>query len=305
MNAATQHTAMLAKYAGISFIAGSVNHGMFSGERALVTALLGVAFYILGGFLEMRAQPKEAKNWGDLLGVGILASVGLGFFTGGLQHFPDSPARSAWVVPLGFLLTLAALYCTQARPWVGRKAFVVYGLLSSAVVGLACVLAWQWLPPAAGGHDHHDGQHGHAVVAETAAAHSHAAAPPATQPQPAGKEVLVVMDDSMRYVPEHWQFTQGERVTFKLVNRGQVRHEFIFGSKAELAAHAKAMRQGPMAGHQHHGDRAISVEPGQSAELTWTFADAGTLEVGCLEPGHYEAGMKGMILVLPAAGKAL
>ena len=57
----TEHLATLAKYAGISFVAGAVNHGFL-----------------------------------DLLGFGIVASIGLGFFTGGLQHFPDSPGRSLW-----------------------------------------------------------------------------------------------------------------------------------------------------------------------------------------------------------------
>jgi hypothetical protein len=30
-----QHSAMLLKYSGISFISGAVNHGFFSGERSL------------------------------------------------------------------------------------------------------------------------------------------------------------------------------------------------------------------------------------------------------------------------------
>jgi integrase len=34
------------------------------------------------------------QRWADLLGFGIVGSIGLGFFTGGLQHFPDSPGRS-------------------------------------------------------------------------------------------------------------------------------------------------------------------------------------------------------------------
>jgi hypothetical protein len=33
-----QHSAMLLKYSGISFISGAVNHGFFSGERSLWTA---------------------------------------------------------------------------------------------------------------------------------------------------------------------------------------------------------------------------------------------------------------------------
>ena len=45
MNFQTQHLATLAKYAGISFIAGAVNHGMFSEQRSLLTAAI-VGFHL-------------------------------------------------------------------------------------------------------------------------------------------------------------------------------------------------------------------------------------------------------------------
>ena len=38
MNFPIQHLSTLSKYAGISFIAGAVNHGMFSEQRSFVTA---------------------------------------------------------------------------------------------------------------------------------------------------------------------------------------------------------------------------------------------------------------------------
>lgn len=37
---------------------------------------------------------------------------------------------------------------------------------------------------------------------------------------------------------------------------------------------------------------AITVEPGDTGELTHTFDESGEFEIGCHEPGHYEAGMK-------------
>lgn len=47
--------------------------------------------------------------------------------------------------------------------------------------------------------------------------------------------------------------------------------------------------------HGEHGagdDDAVTVEPGDEAELTCTFDEAGRVEVGCHQPGHYKAGMK-------------
>ena len=127
MNFQTQHLATLAKYAGISFIAGAVNHGMFSEQRSLLTAAIGVVFYLIGAAMELKASNDGSKSWADLLGFGIVASIGLGFFTGGLQHFPDSPERSLWVVPLGFFLSLLALYFSQEwRSRMGFKPMAIY-----------------------------------------------------------------------------------------------------------------------------------------------------------------------------------
>jgi len=142
MNFQLQHISTLAKYAGISFIAGAVNHGMFSENRSYATAAVGVLFFLVGSFIEKQASIHGAKSWGDLLGFGIVASIGLGFFTGGLQHFPDSPDRSIWVVPLGFFLSLIALYMTEGKENISLRSFVIYGLVAGAVVVLGSVASF-------------------------------------------------------------------------------------------------------------------------------------------------------------------
>lgn len=151
-----RHIATLCKYAGISFISGAVNHGMFSGERSLLTAALGIAVYLGGAFLS-RLHGDERASWQDLLGYGVIASIGLGFFTGGLQHFPDSPGRSVWVVPLGFAMSLVAFYALEGRGLVSRKAALRFGLISSAIVIAASLAAWGLFDVL--GHAHHDHAH--------------------------------------------------------------------------------------------------------------------------------------------------
>ena len=42
---------------------------------------------------------------------------------------------------------------------------------------------------------------------------------------------------------------------------------------------------------------AVTVKPGQSGDLTYTFDTAGTYEIGCHQSGHYDAGMKIAITV--------
>lgn len=290
MSFASTHTATLLKYGGISFIAGAVNHGMFSESRSLITAAFGVCLYLLGSWLEMRLQDARRLSWADVLGVGIVSSIGLGFFTGGLQHFPDSPDRSVWVVPLGFALSLLAMYYIDWRTRMSVNRLITYALFSIAVVSACSALAWTQLVGQAGdGHGH---PHGEAASKQDAHTSSGASAAPIT------RTMTVTLSDDMRFTPANLQVTSGETVRIQLVNAGKVRHEFIIGTEAELQAHAEEMKK-PNSGHHHHASNAVSVAAGAKGELVWTFTDAGVLHIACFEPGHYDAGMRGTISVLP------
>ena len=280
-----EHVATLAKYAGISFVAGVVNHGFFSERRSFVTAGVGVVCFLIGAAMEMKAAPDGTKRWGDLLGFGIVASIGLGFFTGGLQHFPDSPGRSLWVVPLGFFLSLGAVYLSEGRGHIAPKPLAAYTLAVGATVVAGSVLAasyWGQL-----GGDGHDHDHG-AVTA---------AAPASTAAIPGVRNVVVEVDDARRIVPANWQAKQGETVRLIVVNTGQVRHQLVVGRAQELAAHAESMS----ASGQHGHDNSVTVEPGQASTLLYTFDQAGEWGIACLEPGHYAGGMKGSVEVGPRA----
>ena len=288
MSFATTHVATLLRYGGISFIAGAVNHGMFSETRSAITAAFGVAFYLLGSWLDMRLQTDEKMGWADVLGVGIVSSVGLGFFTGGLQHFPDSPERSVWVVPLGFVLSLVAMYWMAWRSRTSLKSLLLYGLLSCSVVIAASWWAWSYLKDLpTHGHDHGGG---HATIS-----HNHAGDAPSAMPT---RIVQLTMGDDMRFSPTNWQATAGETVRIEVVNLGKVRHELVLGTDEELQAHAKEMKQASTS-HHHHGPNVLSLAAGERGALTWTFTDAGVVYMACFEPGHYEAGMRGAISVLP------
>jgi len=303
MNLPTAHFATLCKYAGISFIAGAVNHGFFSGERSLLTATIGVLVYLLGGILEMRASPDGSQRWVDLLGLGIVSSIGLGFFTGGLQHFPDSPARSAWVVPLGFAMSLLAYWLMQGRDRAPLRTVLGYGVGTGAVVLAGSLIAWQMLPdPGGDGHDHASHSH-EASPAPTAAALPRSSSADTVSSQPTAsasapmRELRIEMDDTMRFSPSAITVVAGEPVKLVVVNRGKLTHELVIGTAAELAQHQREMKSGSAA--HHHSDSAISVEAGQSREVVRSFDKSGELGIACFEPGHYEAGMKGTLTVSP------
>jgi uncharacterized cupredoxin-like copper-binding protein len=80
-------------------------------------------------------------------------------------------------------------------------------------------------------------------------------------------------------------------------NAGKVAHELVLGTDADIRAHAEDMKKGTDHSHSHAGAAAISVAPGQTGELVVTFPQTGTLQMACLIPGHYEAGMKGQLKV--------
>lgn len=281
----TEHLATLAKYAGISFVAGAVNHGFFSEKRSFVTAGVGVACFLIGAAMEMKAAPDGSKRWGDLLGFGIIASIGLGFFTGGLQHFPDSPGRSLWVVPLGFFLSLGAVYLSEGRGRIAPKPLAAYTLAAGATVLVGSVVAanyWGQL-----GGDGHDHDHGAVTASAPAAA--------ASSPSGAVRNVVVEVDDAKRITPADWQARQGETVRLIVVNTGKIQHDLAVGPAQELAAHAESMKSS--SGHDH--DNSVTVEPGQTATLLYTFNQPGLWGIACLEPGHYASGMKGSVDVTP------
>ncbi|MDN3519047.1 cupredoxin family protein [Aquisalimonas lutea] len=90
----------------------------------------------------------------------------------------------------------------------------------------------------------------------------------------------------------------GETIRFVITNTGQLDHDFTLGTPAMQRAHQEEMREmmaeGGMQGHDD--PNAVMLEPGQTKELIWRFAEADELEFACNVPGHYEAGMRGEIV---------
>lgn len=50
-------------------------------------------------------------------------------------------------------------------------------------------------------------------------------------------------------------------------------------------------------GMEHAEDNMVSVAPGQSGDVIWQFTRSGKVLFACLQPGHYDAGMKGFVAV--------
>lgn len=120
------------------------------------------------------------------------------------------------------------------------------------------------------------------------------------EPGKAARVVPIVMDDTMRFRPASITVREGETITLAIRNEGKVMHELVLGTPADLARHAELMRKHP--GMEHDEPYMAHVKPGATRRLTWRFSKSGTFEFACLVPGHYEAGMKGVVAVTAAAG---
>lgn len=113
------------------------------------------------------------------------------------------------------------------------------------------------------------------------------------------RTIAVRMSDEMRFDPAEFDFFAGDTVRFEVTNDGSVRHEFYVGDVAAQEAHAAEMRETDGSGMAHDDPNGVTVEPGQTETLEITFDEAGELQVGCHEPGHFQAGMAAPITVHP------
>jgi uncharacterized cupredoxin-like copper-binding protein len=160
--------------------------------------------------------------------------------------------------------------------------------LVSAVAGAALLLPVATVPQHALAHS--DGH-------EQGASHAFAAGEPGGSGR-VDRVIEIAMregDGSMSYSPGRIEVRKGEQVRFVLKNAGQLRHEILIDSFENNPRHKAEMEKTPDMAHAEPNGR--HVEPGQSAGVVWRFTNAGTFEYACLIPGHYESGMKGVIVV--------
>ena len=109
------------------------------------------------------------------------------------------------------------------------------------------------------------------------------------------RTVNVDMTDDMRFHTSKIPVKQGETIRFVAKNLGQVKHEMVLGTQKELKEHYEVMKKNPEM--EHADENMVSVAPGKSGEIIWHFTKAGKVDFACLQPGHFDAGMKGVVNV--------
>jgi len=99
----------------------------------------------------------------------------------------------------------------------------------------------------------------------------------------------------MMFSPAKLTFKEGQTVKLRLVNQGEMDHEFVMDQEATIIEHKAVMEKNP--DMEHDDPNAIRLAPGARGEIIWTFSKPGTFKFACLVPGHYEAGMRGPLEV--------
>ncbi|MDO8440265.1 MAG: cupredoxin family protein [Polaromonas sp.] len=113
------------------------------------------------------------------------------------------------------------------------------------------------------------------------------------------RTVVVDMTDDMRFHSSKIAVKQGETIRFVAKNSGKVKHEMVLGTLKELKEHYEVMKKNPEM--EHADDNMVTVAPGKSGEIIWQFTKAGKVDFACLQPGHYDAGMKGLVTVVASS----
>jgi uncharacterized cupredoxin-like copper-binding protein len=129
----------------------------------------------------------------------------------------------------------------------------------------------------------------------------------ASQPgtQAAGRMIDITMND-FTFSPRTITVRPGETVTLKFTNVGALEHEFMAGrapvpsrgyTEDWLKRAVPALANHTHPGEEHLGEGVrVSADWGNRVTLV-VPEEKGTYEFGCFITGHYEAGMKGSIVV--------
>ena len=112
------------------------------------------------------------------------------------------------------------------------------------------------------------------------------------------RTITVDMTDDMKFHSSEIAAKQGETIRFIAKNSGKVKHEMVLGTQKDLKDHYEVMKKNP---EMEHADaNMVTVAPGKSGEIIWQFTKTGKVDFACLQPGHFDAGMKGLVNVSKA-----
>ena len=112
----------------------------------------------------------------------------------------------------------------------------------------------------------------------------------------ADRVIEIDANDNLTFDASEITVSAGETITFRITNTGNIAHDFTLGDQETQAEHeAEMMDNGETM--THDDPNTVVLAAGETKELTWRFSEAGTVLIGCHQPGHYAAGMAGAVTI--------
>ncbi|CAL9673437.1 hypothetical protein SUDANB105_07693 [Streptomyces sp. enrichment culture] len=178
-----RYSGQMLYFMGAALIAGAVVHYPIDPSLYAIICAVGAVVFLLGTLVNefMLADERPAVSQAfSLVAFSLLLSFGVGMVGGGIQHFEQFPERSAWMTPIGLLMSYVAFVAKDSK---GRWRHLVSPFAAAVVVISA--LTWLGMMALAStissdGHSHdHGSTTGTPAKPDQAPAES---APPTTAP---------------------------------------------------------------------------------------------------------------------------
>lgn len=130
----------------------------------------------------------------------------------------------------------------------------------------------------------------------------------------AGESVTVTMTE-FKFTPAQVTLRAGVPAEIRVANKGAVEHEFMVYEKPKASATAMDLHdwsrersyflglepkiEGSVTDLERKGKDVVMImlAAEKIATIKFTPKKTGTFEIGCFVPGHYEAGMKAVLVV--------
>ncbi|MCJ0867797.1 hypothetical protein [Streptomyces sp. AP-93] len=155
-----RYSGQMLYFMGAALIAGAVVHYPINPSLYAIICVVGAVVFLLGTIVNefVLADERPALSQAvSLVVFSLLLSFGVGLVGGGIQHFEQFPERSAWMTPIGLLMSYVAFVAKDSK---GRWRHLVSPF--AAVVVIVSALAWLGMTALAGtissdGHSHDQG----------------------------------------------------------------------------------------------------------------------------------------------------
>ena len=114
----------------------------------------------------------------------------------------------------------------------------------------------------------------------------------------AGSEASTELSTSvveMEFTPNTWTVPAGEQVSIIITNDGTVKHEWVLMQEGVTIASEADLPESEEELMADFVNVEEEVEPGETKTLTFEAPPAGTYQIICAIPGHFDAGLEGTL----------